>query len=346
MPVDVARDEFGTRQAEMTARWYENVKATHGDVEAYIATRHHAYLDRWKEAARFIENGSRVLDIGGGNLYPLLIEFFKERAFRYSYLDVDPSCVDGSRAAAEAQGLPNASFGHGYNDQLAFADSSFEAIFSSHCLEHSINLNRTFSEVNRVLLDGGNLLMAVPFGWESNPEHPYFFGPQEWLSIIADAGFRIRVAQIGCEYPEYGHDYFIAAQKVSAPSKPRLNPDDYTKDSFEFFPYTDGRIRYSGSIIEKLDHVILDGVDWTIEINVPSNSKEILPIFNRHDWSAIIEATWSNKRIVEDLYSWFSYAQPIRIANDDRANEIQIRSVGKNPLSHAQQAVLYGVLVR
>jgi len=31
----------------MTARWYENVKRTYGDVDAYIATRHTAYLDRW-----------------------------------------------------------------------------------------------------------------------------------------------------------------------------------------------------------------------------------------------------------------------------------------------------------
>jgi ubiquinone/menaquinone biosynthesis C-methylase UbiE len=203
------RDEFGAKQAEMTARWYENVQRTHGDVQAYIATRWAAYLDRWKEAARFIPNGANILDIGGGNIYESLVDFFIERNFQYNYLDVDPSCVDASRNLALTKGLHNASFKHGYNDHLDYTDGRFEAIFSSHCLEHSINLNRTFSEVNRVLASGGNLLMAVPFGWEENPEHPYFFGPQEWATLVTDAGFRIRVAQVGSEYPEYGYDYFI-----------------------------------------------------------------------------------------------------------------------------------------
>jgi ubiquinone/menaquinone biosynthesis C-methylase UbiE len=348
MSVDVARDEFGARQAEMTARWYENIKMTYGDVDAYIATRHSAYLDRWKEAARFIQNNANVLDVGGGNLYPALIDFFKSRSFHYSYVDVDPACVDGSRAIAEANGLSDSSFQHGYNDALAFDDKSFDALFSSHCLEHSIDLTRTFSEVNRVLSDNGNLVMAVPFGWEANPEHPYFFGPQEWISLVTDAGFRIRVAQIGCEYPEYGHDYFIAAEKISEPQRSRLDPDDYTKDSFSFISCHDERIRYAGTVTRKEDHVIIEGDAWQIEIDIPFDAREVLPVLNRHDWSGIVEISWANETVVEDLYSWFTYAQPVRIKNDGAQVEqrVTIKGKGKNPSSRSSQGVLFGVLIR
>ncbi|WP_374131827.1 class I SAM-dependent methyltransferase [Sphingomonas sp. 28-62-20] len=141
----------------MTARWYENVKATHGDVDAYIRTRHLAYMDRWREAGRFIADNSTVLDIGGGNLFPELLTYFKSRGLKYSYLDVDPAAVDSSRAMADQVGLANASFALGFNDQLDFPEGSFDAVFSSHCIEHSIDLSATFRELNRVLKAGGNL---------------------------------------------------------------------------------------------------------------------------------------------------------------------------------------------
>ncbi|MDO7843703.1 class I SAM-dependent methyltransferase [Sphingomonas immobilis] len=348
MPVDVARDEFGARQAEMTARWYENVKASHGDVDKYIATRHEAYLDRWKEAGRFIADGSRVLDVGGGNLYPKLLEYFKDRGFRYHYLDVDPACVDGSAALAEAADLAESSFQHGYNDALPFDNDAFSALFSSHCLEHSIDLTSTFAEVNRVLAADGNLLMAVPFGWEANPEHPYFFGPDEWLSLVTDAGFQIRVAQIGREYPENGHDYFIAAKKISSPGVSRLNPADYTKESFKLIPHDDPTIYYQGDALVRDDHVIMDGSTWRIDIDVPAGTREVLPIFNRHDWSGIVEAQWGDQVIVEDLYSWFAYVQPVRLTmpGSGQSGRVTLSSHGANPSSHAAQGVLYGVMVR
>ena len=342
------REDFGVRQAEMTARWYENVKRSHTDVDAYIQARHNAYLGRWKEAARFIEDASRVLDIGGGNIYPALVEFWKERGFRYSYLDIDPSCVDGSKWLAKSLGMADATFDHGYNDSLPFADLAFDAIFSSHCLEHSFDLTRTLGEVNRVLDIHGNLLMAVPFGWEVNPEHPYFLGPTEWLSLLSDAGFRIRVAQIGCEYPESGYDYFVAAQKIAPAGAFRLDPGDYTKTKFDFVSPFDGRLSYNGESVLKEDHVIMNGDQWTIEFEVPSGTREVLPILNRHEWSGIIEVSWDDQSVQEDCYSFFSYAQPMRIKAviENLSSVVRIKSQGKNASSFASQGVLYGLMIR
>lgn len=346
--MDKARDDFGVRQAEMTAHWYENIKRIHKDVDAYIATRHAAYLGRWKEAARFIDDNARVLDIGGGNIYSDLVLFWKDRGFQYSFLDVDPSCVEGSKSLAKALGLKGATFDHGYNDSLPFGDSEFDAIFSSHCLEHSFDLKKTFGEVNRVLGPDGNLLMAVPFGWEPNPEHPYFFGPTEWVSLAADAGFRIRVAQIGCEYPEHGYDYFVAAQKVSAPGQFRLDPDNYTKSRFDFISPFDSRLNYEGENVRKDDHIIMMGDSWKIEFEVPSGTREVLPIFYRHDWSGIVEVSWDDQAVSEDCYSWFSYVQPVRVTalSANPSSLVTITTRSKNPSSLSSQAVLYGIMVR
>lgn len=348
MALDTSRNEFGMRQAEMTARWYENVKRAHGDVDAYITSRHNAYLDRWREAARFIPNKSRVLDIGGGNVFPALIDFFIQREFVYAYVDVDPAAVDSSRAIADSQGLRGSSFAQGYNDALAFPDESFDCVFSSHCLEHSIDLIKTFQELNRVLVSGGNLLMAVPFGWEPNPEHPYFFGPQEWVSIVMDSGFEIRVAQIGREYPEQGYDYFLACRKIGKAVKLRFDPEAYTKESFSFVSCFDESLSYHGESIRKEDHVILTEEGQCIEFRVPSDVQHVLPIFGRHDWSGIVEVSWGEASVVEDLYSWFPYAQPVRVAAAKNGGDpiARFRAVGRNASSHSSQLVLYGIHYR
>ena len=343
--MEIDRDDFGARQAEMTARWFENVKATHGDVDAYIATRWAAYLDRWREAARFIADGARVLDVGGGNLFPPLVEFLRERGFRYAYLDVDPLCVEGSRNLARSLGLEGAVFEHGYNDALPFPDASFDAIFSSHCIEHSIDLARTFAELNRVLAPGGNLLMAVPFGWEDNPEHPYFLAPEDWISLVTDAGFAIRVAQVGCEYPELGYDYFIAARKVSPPKLSRLDPADYRKTRYRFVPWNDPAITCHGAKAEQGDHVILLD-DWRVEITVPDTAREILAVTHCHEWSGTIELASGDTRVIQDLSSWFPYVRPVRLTLPQAPSRVTIRCRGRNPSSHASQCVLSGVMIR
>ncbi len=342
------RDEFGRRQADMTARWYEHVRATHGDVDAYIAKRQDAYLDRWKEAGRFIGDGAAVLDIGGGNLCRSVVRYFIDRRFKYDYVDVDPSAVTASSNFAYQIGLRDAGFRQGYNDKLDFPDGAFDAVFSSHCIEHSIDLVSTFYEVNRVLKVGGNFMMAVPLGWEVNPEHPYFFGPNEWVSLVEDAGFRIRVAQIGSEYPESGQDLFIAAQKTApAPKYFRIDPSNYRKTSFSFASPGDVSIAYSGEFEFKGAAAISAASDWRISIRVPAGGKEILPILTRHPWSGIVECKSSVFSQDVDLYSWHHYDMPFRLPCSLSYPEMaRLSSKGKNPASRWSQIGFLGYFWR
>ncbi len=338
--MDRSRAEFAQRQAEMTANWMAAVERNAGDVEAYIRQRQRAYLDRWREAWRFIPDGAKVLDIGGGNPWPDLLRELSR--FDYHYLDVDPAAVAGARVLGAEVGIDPANFAHGFNDELAFEAGAFDAVFSSHCIEHSFDLAKTMRELWRVLRPAGALLMAVPFGWEPNPEHPYFFGPGEWCALVEDAGFEIRVAQVGREYPETGHDYFIAARKAEMPSAPgRVDPADYRKDSREFIGLDDPRIELRGEIDRRDDHAICDG-DWSILIDAPG--AEVMPVLVRHPWSAIVEIRRGGQRAYADLFSWFSYVQPA--LGPGTAGPMIINPVGRNPAARASQAALYGVLWR
>jgi SAM-dependent methyltransferase len=340
------RDSFAERQAEMTATWFRNLQARVGDVTAYIAGRQRAYLDRWQEAARFIPDGARVLDIGGGNLYADLLRFFQARRFDYHYLDADPAAVAASRELAVGLGFDGRQFQQGLNDRFDHPDASFDAIFSSHCVEHSIALRETLIGCNRLLRPGGNALIAVPLGWESNPEHPYFLDTADWQALIADAGFELRVMQLGREYPEQGLDLFIAARKHGAPGPARLDPEDYRKENFRFEPLDSGMVRLDGVLQRAADYVILDGPAARIDITAPAAAQEVLPVLSRHDWSGRVALRWGASGVLEDLYSWHSYVQPVRIARGDAANRVSVTPAGRHPASHGGQMVLWGVLWR
>lgn len=352
MDESIDRDTFARRQAEMTANWYEGVKRRVGDVEAYIAGRQDAYMDRWREAGRFIPDGARVLDIGAGNLYPALFEYFRHKGLDYHYLDVDESAVLGSMAMGADYGFTADKFAKGFNDQFAFPDGSFDAVFSSHCIEHSFDLAKTFSEVNRILKPDGNLLMAVPFGWESNPEHPYFLGPDHWIALVEDHGFSVRVAQIGREYPESGYDYFIAARKVQSAGGPcRIAPERFRKDNYTFMPFDSEHIRCKGSVVRTADGSAshMKGGAWTMTLAIPATATEVLPILVKHNWSGTIQITSNDSSSWHDLFSWFPFVQPVRHAlrrGGFGQHQVVIRPIGKNDSSWSTEAVLHGVMYR
>ena len=343
------RSEFGRRQAEMTAKWYEGVKARVGNVEDYIATRHEAYLGRWKESSRFISPGAKLLDIGGGNLFPSLINYIKSLNIDYHYIDVDAEAAAASTKLAVEMGFDEKKFACGLNDKLNYPDSYFDVVFSSHCIEHSIDLESTFNELNRILTNDGFLLMAVPLGWEENPEHPYFFSPEQWVTLVEDSGFEARIMQLGREYPENGLDCFIAAKKINQVSNTRrIVPKNHQKSVFKFYPCNHSTVSYTG------DQQILDGgvashmrgEDWSINISTERASKLILPIFLRHNWSGKILITNDDNSSYHDLYSWFSYIQPcIHTSDINSTNIFSIKPVGKNTSSNSTEGVFYGYML-
>jgi SAM-dependent methyltransferase len=102
--------------------------------------------------------GSSVLDVGGGNApyYPC----FASCGLKYTNADIlDGQFVDIVRKPDEP---------------LPLADKSFDAVLCTHVLEHVDNPLAAFADVSRVLKDGGQILVGLPFAWETH-QQPYDF---------------------------------------------------------------------------------------------------------------------------------------------------------------------------
>ena len=51
---------------------------------------------------------------------------------------------------------------------IPFSDETFDSAFSSEVIEHIDNVDKSLSEINRVLKPGGLFLLTVPFVWNEN----------------------------------------------------------------------------------------------------------------------------------------------------------------------------------
>jgi ubiquinone/menaquinone biosynthesis C-methylase UbiE len=345
---DISPEQFAAAQTEMTKTWFQNLLKSGKNVEAHIAGRKAAYLMRWKEAGRYIGAGARILDIGGGYLYEDLLTYFHAMNWDYWYSDVGEQETTHARDMAQTFGFDPQHFSTALNHQLDYPDDLFDAVFSSHCIEHSMNLKQTLRQLNRILRPLGELVVSIPFGWDPNPNHPYFLLENEWLALIEDAGFRIRAYQIGSEYPESGHDLMIAAQKNGiAADYFRIEPDNFVKSRYQFHSFCDPAIRYDGSRIEKHDHVILEGGGWGAEITLEAGVREILPLFFRHTWSGIVRVESGPDAVYGDLYRPHPVIQPLRLRLSEpceAGRKVKISPVGKNETSYDFQAVIAGYM--
>lgn len=96
--------------------------------------------------------GQRLLEIGVG-LGTDHLQFARAGA-RTTGIDLTPRCVELTRLRLQQEGLqPNI---HQMDaEQLAFADDSFDVVFSFGVLHHIPSPGRAFAEIRRVLRPGG-----------------------------------------------------------------------------------------------------------------------------------------------------------------------------------------------
>ena len=340
-----SREAFAAAQVEMTQGWYDNLVRSKPDLEAYLRQRNDAYLDRWREAARYIGRGGRVLDVGGGHIFARQFAFFKDMDWDYWYADLGPEEVANSRALGASLGFVPENFSQRFNHELDYPPEHFDGVFASHCVEHSMDLKLTLAQINRLLKPGGTFVMSVPFGFDNQINHPYFFTAVEWLTLLEDSGFTIRAHQIGDEYPEIGEDLLIAARKTGAPGPLRLDLARYSKASFTFHDLTSGAFRTAGTRIDKGDHLILDG-DWRLDLTPPPGAVEVAPVFQRHDWSGVVSVRAGADEVREDLFRPYPAALPVRLTLSRPAETVSVTPVGRHPASRGTQGVFMGFLAR
>lgn len=97
----------------------------------------------------------RVLEIGTGN-GRVLRALLRRRGREISIQGIDlPDAHSVKDVRIPAQPMDAR--------QLAYAEGSFDLVYSLHTAEHLADLESVLSEVTRVLVPGGHLLLIVPF---------------------------------------------------------------------------------------------------------------------------------------------------------------------------------------
>jgi SAM-dependent methyltransferase len=113
---------------------------------------------RFEFLAKRIPKGSLVLNIGVGNGY--LESILVQNGQSVSCLDPSNSAIEKIR---EQLGL-GAKAQVGYSQSIPFSDASFDYVIMSEVLEHLDDavIEKTLTEVKRVLNNGGKFLGTVP----------------------------------------------------------------------------------------------------------------------------------------------------------------------------------------
>lgn len=145
-------------------------------------------------ARRYGTQGGRLLEVGSG-LGHLAGQL--EDAFETYGIDLNHWAVKQSKAVVNTTRLETASA-----QDLPFADDSFNVVIIKHIVEHLPDPARAIREIGRVVAPGGILILATPnlgsllkpwkgarwIGYQ-DPTHISLKPPEEWLSLIREAGF-------------------------------------------------------------------------------------------------------------------------------------------------------------
>lgn len=302
-----------------------------------------AYLIRWREVLVHIGSDAKLLDIGGGwPIERVWDEVISKHHIKYHLLDIDHALVADAQARLPRYGLPSENAMVGINTKLPFDDELFDAVFSSHCLEHSPQLDKTFEEIFRVLRPNGKLVFAVPFGFDDSDEHLICLGIDEWIESTELAGFGVINYHIGTTYPMSGWDLLVVAtrkpesQNISALRK---LVGRFTKAGRTFVKPGSAVFRYEGTVVNSDPHRVLSGIGSRAVLKHPRGVEGVL--FLRQPWSGVVEIAAGPHRFISDLFSRSPYVEMVALPTV--SSVVDIRVIGK---SHGlEQAVLHGALL-
>lgn len=137
------------------------------------------------------------------------------RAFRH-FIGIDEQAQPGVQLAMRGESLE------------IFADEKFDAVFSSHFLEHVVDYKAALAEWWRVIKIGGHLCLYLPHREHypkigepgGNPDHKHDFAPEDILNAMAEVARR---AVRGWDLMEYevragGNEYsfFLVFRKLAS----------------------------------------------------------------------------------------------------------------------------------
>jgi SAM-dependent methyltransferase len=118
--------------------------------------RFYPYLERYLPKAL---TGKKVLEIGLG--YGTLGQILARRGADYQGVDVAAQPVAMMRRRLDRLGLRVARAQQASVLELPFEDQTFEYVYSIGCLHHTGDLDRSVSEIHRVLVAGGRAVVML-----------------------------------------------------------------------------------------------------------------------------------------------------------------------------------------
>lgn len=309
-----------------------------------VADRTKRYVTRWKEALVYAPEKASVLDIGSGWIAPELYQLLIEKCgLDYHALDVDAECIRNLTERAAIAGLPASNFACGEIAALPF-QKKFDMVFSSHCLEHAVDIVQTLKEIRRVLKDGAHLFMSVPLGFDMSDEHLLFHGPSEWIGMLTAAGFEVITSTIGNIYVGTSDLTILARHNDSSECNDGLASqiaNRFSKANQTFIDCRSSEFVYLTGEIGTREHTILDGVGAKCVVTLKNVPRSLVVV--RHPWSGYIRLFDGANEIALDCYHHLQWLQGIDLAGFRESFTVEV--VGRNPLSRGAQCAIGGVLV-
>ncbi len=159
----INEDELWLRQNTM-----ERMDANKDDF--FDKTRCAFHLDRYRFACEYTE-GKDVIDCASGTGYGANVLKMLGRANSVVGVEIDKHSVEYAKKNYGKNGI---NFIQGSILELPFMDDAFDIFTSFETIEHIDNETKQFSEVKRVLKDGGLYILSTPNDWKSdviNPHH-------------------------------------------------------------------------------------------------------------------------------------------------------------------------------
>lgn len=306
-----------------------------------VEERQAAYLLRWRETLVHIGHGATVLDIGCGSPYKQLWDLIvRDHRTAYHVIDIDGAIIGAAKNYMSEYGLPETNAQVGLNTSLPVANAFFDAVVSSHCIEHSSDLAQTFRKISRVLKPGGLFIFAVPFGFDDSDEHLICMDAEGWIASAELAGFKVATVHLGETYVA-GGDLFVVAHRRNEAAWPAVQAltQRYMKEGRTFLPATADCVAFNGMTLESGKYRIMATIGSGATVSPGKRVGSVL--FLKHRWSGVVEVKLGRQTVICDLYSRIPYIHAM--AFDEEVADVEIRVIGTSH-EHAQ-AVLHGVLL-
>ncbi len=151
-----------------------------------------------------IKPGMKILDLGTGSGYLSFPIARKYRDVEITGLDIVEKALQANREKAEAEQLENLHFVAYDGIEFPFADGTFDLVITRYALHHFPMIEKTFSEIGRIISQDGALFLSDPAPNADDTErfvdaymqmkkdgHIKFYTRQEWEHLAGTIGMSL-----------------------------------------------------------------------------------------------------------------------------------------------------------